>query len=203
MKRSKNGVIKRGEVWKDTAKSSFEPSPEFLNRIEFRGVRRKKNHPAAKILGSRREPCLGMERSIVHHNHGVLVQGRKKLVGKPGLKQRMVHRSAILEGGQNLPTHFCRNNSTALKFAAADAVEHPLVSRRVPILSIEISIYAAFVCIRYFFRRDILDFLLISGYFLRVLFRVAGRLFFRVIPNRSSASRIPLSLQPNSSAISR
>ena len=175
----------------------------MLDRIEFRGIRRKKYHPATKFLGSRRKPCLGMERGIVHHNHGSLVQRRKKLAGKPRRKQGTVHRSAILELGQNIFATFCCNNAAALLFASADAAEYLLVSWCVPILSIEIGIDAAFVHIRYFFRRYILDLLLIGCYFLCVLFLIAGCLFFRVIFSRFRASRIPLSLQWNSFAISR
>ena len=166
----------------------------MLNGIEFRGVRRKEHHPASKFLGSRRKPCLGMERSIVHHNHGILIQRRKELASKPGLKQGAVHRSAILELGQNIFAPFCCNNAAALIFAPADAAEYLLVSWCVPILSIEIGIYAAFVYIRYFFRRYILDLLLIGCYFLCVLFLIARCLFFRVIFSRFRASRIPLSL---------
>ena len=124
-----------------------------------------------------------MERSIVHHNHGILVQRRKKLTGKPGLKQGTVHRSAILVGCQKLSAQFCRNNPAALIFAAADAAEYLLVSRCVPILSIEVGINAAFVYIRYFFRRFILDLFLIGCYFPGVLFLITGCLFFRVIPS--------------------
>ena len=166
----------------------------MLNGIEFRGVRRKEQHTATKFLGSRRKPCLGMERSIIHHNHGTLVQRRKKLVGKPRLKQGTVHRSAILELGQNIFAPFCCNNAAALIFSSADAADYLLVSWCVPILSIEIGIYAAFVYIRDLFRRYILDLLLIGCYFPGVLFLIAGCLFFRVIFSRFRASRIPLSL---------
>ena len=166
----------------------------MLNGIEFRGVRRKKDHPASKFLGSRRKPCLGMERSVIHYNHGILVQRRKELAGKPRLKQGAVHRSAILELGQNIFAPFCCNNAAALIFAPTDAADYLLVSWCVPILSIEIGIYAAFVYIRYFFRRYITDLLLIGCYFFCVLFLIALCLFFRVIFSRFRASRIPLSL---------
>lgn len=111
-----------------------------------------------------------MERSIIHHNHGILVQGRKKLVDKPGLKQGAVHRSTILERGQNIFAPLCCDNAAAFKSAPANAAEYLLVSWCVPIRSIEIGIYATFVYIRYFFRPYILDLLLIGRYFLCVLF---------------------------------
>lgn len=136
-----------------------------------------------------------MERSIIHHNHGIFVQRRKKLAGKPELKQGAVHRSTILEWGQNLFAKFCCNNAAALKFTPADAAEYLLVSRCIPVLSIEKSIYATFVNIRYFFWRYTLDLLLIGRYFFGLLFLIASCLFFRVIFSRFRASRIPLSLQ--------
>lgn len=174
----------------------------MLDGIEFGGVRRKKHYPASKFLGSRRKPCLGMERSVIHYNHGILVQRRKELAGKPGLKQGRVHRSAILELGQNIFALFCSNNAAALILAAADAAEYLLVSWCVPILPIEIGIDATFVYIRDFIGRYILDVLQIGSYFLCILFLIAGCLFFRVIFSRFRASRIPLSLQRNSFAIS-
>ena len=128
-----------------------------------------------------------MERSIVHHNHGIFVQGRKKLAGKPELKQGAVHRSAVLERSQDLSPQLCCNNSAALIFAAADTAEYLLVSRCVPIPSIEIGIDAAFVYIRYFFRRYILDLLQIGRYSLCVLLLIASGLFFRVIFSRFRA----------------
>ena len=167
----------------------------MFDGIEFRGVRRKKHHPASKFLGSRRKPCLGMERSIIHHNHGILVQRRKELAGKPRLKQGAVHCSAILELGQNIFALFCCNNAAAFILAAADAAEYLLVSWCVSILSIEVGIHATFIYIRYFLQWYILELLQIGSYFLCFLFLIAGCLFFRVIFSRSRASRIPLSLQ--------
>jgi hypothetical protein len=47
----------------------------------------KKEKSAPGILGNKKQPLLGMERRIIHHNHGSLFQKRQKLVGKPELQK--------------------------------------------------------------------------------------------------------------------
>ena len=48
MKSGKQGVIKRRGRRKDFTQKAFEPSPEFFNRVEFRGVggRNRRLQPA-------------------------------------------------------------------------------------------------------------------------------------------------------------
>ena len=47
----------------------------------------KKEKSAPGIWGNKKQPLLGMERRIIHHNHGSLFQRRQKLVGKPELQK--------------------------------------------------------------------------------------------------------------------
>ena len=143
-----------------------------------------------------------MERSIIHHNHGTLIQGRQKLIRKPEFKKAAVHRSAILKWRKNLVSHFSGNNAAALIFSTADPSEYLLTPRRISVFPIQACIYAAFIHIGNLFCRYVLDFFLICCYLLLILFLVTSRLFFLVILYRRSASRMPLSLHPNTSAIS-
>ena len=62
--------------------------------------------------------------------------------------------------------------------------------------------YTAFIHISDLFQRYIFDLFLICRYFLPVLLLIPDRLFFLVILCRRNASRMPLSLHPNASAIS-
>ena len=77
-----------------------------------------------------------------------------------------------------------------------------LTLRHIPIFPIQICIHTAFIHIGDLFRRYIFDLFLICRYLLPILLLVAGRLFFLVILCRRNASRMPLSLHPNASAIS-
>ena len=174
----------------------------MFNGIEFWRIWREEQKFAASILGSKNKPLFGMERSVIHYNHGIFIQGRQKLVRKPKLKQAAVHRSAILKRRKNLFRHFSGNNTAALIFSAADPPEYLLTPRRIPVFPIQICIYATFIHIGNLFGRYVLDLLLIRRYFLWILLLIASRLFFLVILFRRSASRIPLSLHPNTSAIS-
>ena len=143
-----------------------------------------------------------MERSIVHYNYGTLVKGRQKPIGKPEFKKAAVHRSVILKWRKNLIRHFSGNNATALIFSATDPPEYLLSPQRIPVFPIQICINAAFIHIGNLFRWYVLDLLLIRYYFLLILLLIARCLFFLVILCRWSASRMPLSLHPNASAIS-
>ena len=143
-----------------------------------------------------------MERSIVHYNHGSWFQRRQELAGKPEFKKPAVHRSVILKGRKNSVVHLSSDNAAALVLPTTNLSKHLLAPRRIPIFPIQVCIYTAFVHIDDFFRRDILDLRLIRCYFLLVLLRITGRLFFLVILCRRKAYRIPLSLHPNASAIS-
>ena len=143
-----------------------------------------------------------MEGSIIHYNYGTLVQGRQKLIRKPEFKKAAVHRSAILKWRKDLVSHFSGYNAAALIFPATDPPEYLLTPRRIPIFPIQVCIYAAFIHIGDLFRRYVLDLFLIRCYFLLILLLVADCLFFLVILCRRSASRMPLSLHPNTLAIS-
>ena len=133
----------------------------MFNGIEFWGIWRKEQKFAASILGSRKQPFFGMERSIIHYNHGTLFQRRQKLVRKPKFKKAAVHRPAILKWRKDLIPHFGSNNATAFIFPASDPPEYLLASRRIPIFPIQVCIYATFIHIGNLFRRYVLDFLLI------------------------------------------
>ena len=143
-----------------------------------------------------------MERSIIHYNHGSLIQRGQKLVRKPKFKKAAVHRPIILERCENLIPHFCSNNATALIFSATNPSKYLLPPWRIPVFPIQICIYAAFIHISDLFGRYILDFFQVYCYFFLILLLVADCLFFLVILYRRSASRMPLSLHPNASAIS-
>lgn len=143
-----------------------------------------------------------MERGIVHYNHGTLVKTRQKQLGKPAFKKAAVHGSAILKRRKDLLRHFRSHKAAPFILFAADSCEHLLAPRRISIFPVQVCIYTTFIHIGDLFWRYVLDLLLVCRYFLRILLLVAGSLFFRVIPYRLSALRIPLSLHPNASAIS-
>ena len=174
----------------------------MFNGIEFWGIWRKEQKFTASILGNRKQPLLGMERSIIHYNHGTLFQRRQKLVRKPKFKKAAVHRPTILKWRKDLVRHLSGNNTAAFILSAADPPEHPMPPWRISVFPIQVCIYAAFVQIRNLFGRYVLDCFLICRYFLLILFLITSCLFFLVILYRRSASRIPLSLHPNASAIS-
>ena len=174
----------------------------MFNGIEFWGIWRKEQKFAAGILGNRKQPFFGMERSIIHHNHGIPIQGRQKLVRKPKFKKAAVHCPAILKWCRDLVGHLRGNNTAAFILSAADPPEYLLTPRRIPVFPIQVCIYAAFIHISNLFGWYVLDCFLICCYFFLILLLVAGCLFFLVILYRRSASRMPLSLHPNASAIS-
>lgn len=181
MKSGKNSGIKRRSGRKDIAKAALQPGPEFFDRVEFRRIGRQKQERATNALGSSSKPLLGMERRIVHYDHSAFVQRWQKLMRKPEVEQAAVHCSAVLKGRNDLMTHFCGNNPTALVSAPADAPKYLLASGRIPIFTVQVGIDAAFVHIGNLFWWDILDLLLIRCYPLFFLFLIPGRLFFLVI----------------------
>ena len=63
-------------------------------------------------MGSRKQPFLGMERSVIHYNHGSLFERWQKLVAKPEFKKFAIHRPVILKRRKNLIRHFSGNNTT-------------------------------------------------------------------------------------------
>lgn len=174
----------------------------MFNRIEFWGIWRKEQKFAASILGKRKQPFFGMERSIIHYNHGTLIQARQKLVRKPKFKKTAVHRPAILKRRKDFVRQLSGNYTTAFIFSTADLSEYLLTSRRIPVFPIQVCIYTTFIHISNLFVRYVLDFFLIRCYFLPLLLLVTSCLFFLVILYRRSALRMPLSLHPNASAIS-
>ena len=202
MKSGTKGIIKGRGRRKDFPQKTLQPSPELFNGIERKGVGRKKQKSASGILGSKKQPLLGMERSIVHYNHGSLFQRRQKLAGKPEFKKFAVHCSVILERSKNFISHLRCDNAAALILSTTNLPKYLLAPQRIPIFPIQVCIYTAFVYIGNLFRRYIPDLFLIRRYFLLVLLLVAGRLFFLVILFRRNASRMLLSLHPNASAIS-
>ena len=143
-----------------------------------------------------------MEGNIIHYNHGTLFQRRQKLLCEPILKKCAVHGAAILKWGQDFIAHFGRDNTATLVFTATDLALHFLATWSIAVFPIQVCIYAAFIHISNRFGRCVLDLFLIRCYFLLSLLLVTGRLFFLVILCRRSASRMPLSLHPNTSAIS-
>ncbi len=153
----------------------------MFNGVEFRGIGRQEQKPASSILGSSKQPFFGMERSVVHYNHGALVEGRQKLMGKPEFKKTTVHRPAILKRRKELIRYFSGNNATALIFSAANSPEHLLAPWRIPVLPIQVCIDATFIHIGNLFWRYIFDLLLVRCYFLLILLPVTGCLFFLVI----------------------
>ena len=174
----------------------------MFNGIEFRGIWWEEQKFAANIPGSRNKPLFGMKRSIIHYDNGTLVKDRQKIIYKPEFKKSAVHRSTILKWGKNLIRHFGGNNTAALIFSATDLPEYLLTSWRIPVFPIQVSIYSAFININYRFGWYVFDLFLIRCYFLLILLLVPSYLFFLVILSRRSASRMPLSLHPNTSAIS-
>ena len=202
MKSVTKGNIKGRGRRKDFSQEALQPGPEFFNGIELWRVWWKEQKSASSILGSKKQPLFGMERSIVHYNHGSLFQRRQKLVGKPEFKKPAVHRSVILERCKNPVTYLSGDNAAALILSTTNLSKHLLPTGRIPILPIQVCIYTAFIHIRNLCRRYILDLFLIRRYFLSILLLVAGRLFFLVILCRRNASRMPLALHPNASAIS-
>ncbi len=153
----------------------------MFNRVEFRGIGRQEQKPASSVLGSGKQPLFGMERSVVHYNHGALIKGRQKLMGKPEFKKITVHRPAILKRREELIRYFSGNNATALIFSAANSPEHLLAPRRVPVLPIQVCIDATFIYIGNLFWRYIFDLLLVRRYFPLIPLPVTGCLFFLVI----------------------
>ena len=153
----------------------------MFNGIEFWGIWRKEQKYAASILSSRKQPFFGMERSIIHYNHGTLFQGRQELFCKPKLKKCAVHGAAILERSQNFISHFGGDNTATLIFPATDLTIHFLASGSIAIFPIQVCIYAAFIHIGDLIWRYILDFSLVRCYFFRILFPVTCCLFLRVI----------------------
>ena len=113
-----------------------------------------------------------------------------------------VHRSAILKRCKDSICHFSDNNTTAFIFSSADPSRHLLSADSIPILTVQVGVNTTFVHIGNLFWRYILDLFLVCFCFLLLLFLIPGRLFFLVMLHRRSASRIPLSLHPNTSAIS-
>ena len=136
MKSGTKGNIKGRSRREDFPQKAFEPGPELFNRIEFWRVGRKKEKSASGILGSKKQPLFGMERSIVHYNHGSLLQRRQKLVRKPEFKKAAVHRSAILKRRKNPLTHLSGNNSTALILSTTNLSKHLLALRCIPVFPI-------------------------------------------------------------------
>ena len=169
--------IKGRDRRKDFPQEALQPGPEFFNGIEIWGVWWKEQKSASSILGSEKQPLFGMERSIVHYNHGSLFQRRQKLVGKPEFKKLAVHRSVILKRCKNPVTYLSGDNTAALILSTTNLSKHLLAPRRVPIFSIQVCIYPAFIHIRNLFRRYILGFFLIRRCFLPILLLVANRLF--------------------------
>lgn len=173
----------------------------MFDRIEFRGVRWKKEKSAPGILGSKKQPLFGMKWSIIHYNYGSLFQRRQKLAGKPKLKKPTVHRPVIMKRCKNSLTYLSSDNATALILSSTNLSEHSLTPQRIPIFPIQVCIYTAFIHISDLFQRYIFDLFLICRYLLLILLLIADRLFFLVILCRRNASRMPLSLHPNASAI--
>ena len=143
-----------------------------------------------------------MKGSIIHYNHGTFVKGRQKLIQKPEFKKTAVHRSAILKWCKDLVSHFGGYNATTLIFSATDSSEYLLAPWRISIFPIQVCIYTAFIHISDLFGWYVLDFFQICCYFFLILLLIADCLFFLVILYRRSASRMPLSLHSNASAIS-
>ena len=112
------------------------------------------------------------------------------------------HEGIILKRCKNPVTYLGGDNAVALILSTTNLSKHLLATGRIPIFPIQVCIYTAFIHIRNLCRRYILDLFLIRRYFLSILLLVAGRLFFLVILCRRNASRMPLALHPNASAIS-
>ena len=143
-----------------------------------------------------------MERSVVHHNHAAFLQGWKKLVDKPEFKQRAIHRTIILQRGQNPAVHPGRDDPTSLIPAAADSAEYFLSSGCIAVFPVQVRIDPIFIHICNLFRGIGADLRLIRRYFCLVLLPVPCCLFLRVIFRCFMARQIAAALHPNSSAIS-
>ena len=79
------------------------PSSFFsVSQSTLGGIWWEEQKSTASILGSRKQPPIGMEGSIIHYNYSTLVKGRQKLIRKPKFKKTAVHRSAILKWRQDL-----------------------------------------------------------------------------------------------------
>ena len=117
-------------------------------------------------------------------------------------KKPTVHRPVILKRCKNSVTYLSSDNATALILSSTNLSEHSLTPQRIPIFPIQVCIYTAFIHISDLFQRYIFDLFLICRYLLPILLLIADRLFFLVILCRRNASRMPLSLHPNASAIS-
>ena len=109
---------------KDFSQETLQPGPELFNGIELRGVRWKEQNSASCVLGSKKQPLFGMERSIVHYNHGSLLQRRQKLVGKPEFKKSAVHRSAILKRRENSVAHLSGDNAASLVLSTTNLPQY-------------------------------------------------------------------------------
>lgn len=102
---SSRNIGKKGRFF---TKLTLEPSPKVLNRIKFGRIGWKEDEYDPRFMGNRKQACFAMERSVVHHNHASFLQGWKKLIGKPKFRQRAVHRTIILQRGQNPScVHLC------------------------------------------------------------------------------------------------
>ena len=143
-----------------------------------------------------------MERSIIHYNDSALFKRRKKLIRKPKFKKTGIHSPTIFKWCKDFISHFSGNNTTTLIFSSTDSPEYLLSPWGIPIFTIQVCIYATFVDIGNLFCRYILYLFLVRCYFFLILLLIAGCLFFRVIPYLLRAYRMPLSLHPNTSAIS-
>ena len=150
----------------------------MFNRVELRRIRRKKQKIAASVLGSKNKPLLGMEGSIIHYNHGTLLQGRQKLLCEPILKKRAVHGAAILKWCKDLISHLSGNNTATLILSATDSSEYLLATWSIAVFPIQVCVYAAFIHISNCFGRYVLDLFLIRCYFLLSLLLVTSCLFF-------------------------
>ena len=143
-----------------------------------------------------------MEGSIIHYNHGSFFQRRQKLLCEPILKKRAVHGAAILKRCKDPITCLSGNNTAALILSATDSSEYLPAAWSIAVFPIQVCIYPTFIYIDNLFWRYVSDLFLIRCYFFLILLLVTGCLFFLVILCRRSASRMPLSLHPNTSAIS-
>lgn len=86
LKSIKQGYIKGDGRGQRGTEETFEPGPEMLNRVEFRGIRGKKDQAEPMLLGKTSKLCLAMERSVIHYDHSVRRERGKKLLHEPKLK---------------------------------------------------------------------------------------------------------------------
>ena len=87
---------KRHHQRKGFPQEALQSGPKLFNRVEFRGIRWKKQKCASGILGNTNKTLLGMERGIIHYNYAAFVQRWQKLIEKPELEKVAVHGSAVL-----------------------------------------------------------------------------------------------------------